>query len=441
MAVQNISEKNLSFTESLDTVLQHSDPIIEMQRVEAIFKLSALFSEQIVLSDTQFVDNQGIRDIFLKNQGFQDFLSETAIVGMRPSSSSFSELVDQQIKDKMRFSSFPSKVQRAVENGEIKNIYHLNALYPKLRFEYFIDKLDDIYDNTKNITKVEFQSYPDRVEKSLERAGELGNAGARKLCTELMVRTKEELKLKKIDEPNRSIFHSAIDKSPYSDQSKNIVKRFFVDYEYNKNFWETNGFNCLTHPGREDTDAFRNAYTNVAEEFDKGKYMIKLPSIISEAKLPEDKLRLDDIDFNFLHKLRSDSDNNKRLIKLLTDIRTAKDRDSAIDSLKMYIDFLMLLIEKEYMNKGMKKGRKVSYIVGYIVGGALSADIVDRALSSLIFEIPYPVLSFVIGGAGSVHLSLFITDLIDKKILTPRQNERFREVEQHLRKTDIEEYK
>lgn len=279
----DVPKKDLSFTESLDTVLQHSK-----QRVEGIFKLSALFSEQIILSDTQFVDNNGIRDLFLK-KGFQDFLGEIAIVGMRPRTdiSSFRELVEVQIKEqRMRFSSFPFEVQRAVEKGIVKDLDDLNASYPKLRFEEFIDKSDDVYDRTKNKIKVEYQSYPDLVEKSLERKDELQDEGAKDLCKNLMQITKEELKSKNKEEPQRTDFYSAIENSKkyypykeYSSYSQYIVKRFFVDYAYNKNFWGTNGFNTLTHPDIGVTKVFKKAYTNIAQEFDSGKYRTSVSTI------------------------------------------------------------------------------------------------------------------------------------------------------------------
>ncbi|CAD7769688.1 hypothetical protein AIOGIFDO_00663 [Candidatus Methanoperedenaceae archaeon GB37] len=72
-----IDRNNISFNESLDTVRQYSDDNLEEKRVELIIKMGALFSEQIILSDTQFVDNKGVRNLFLNRlgeKGFQDFL-------------------------------------------------------------------------------------------------------------------------------------------------------------------------------------------------------------------------------------------------------------------------------------------------------------------------------------------------------------------------------
>lgn len=420
---QNIS-KNIAFTESLDTVNQGHDST-ETTRVENIFKLSALFSKQIILSDTQFVDNRGIRDLFLNNKDFQDFLGKTTLVGLRPRISSFSELVEQQIKGKFRYSSFPSKVQKAVERGEIKNIYHLNSRYPELQFEYFIEKLDDLYDKTKNKINVDYQSYANLVEKSLERADNLQDIGAKKLCSELMSRTKDELKLKNKENPDRSIFYSTIEKSPYNSQSKNIVKRFFIDYEYNRNFWDTNGFNCLTHPNNEDTNTFKQGYTNIAEEFESNKYMIELPPFHSDGKL-----YFEDIDFEFLYNLHSDTYNKRLIDKFLSQIQSAKDPNSAEESLKDYLDFLMPLVRERYMKKGKTHVKKVDIMAGYLIGGGLSY---------LTFGIPYitPELSFIIGGPGATHFALVISNLIHKWRISPRQNEKFNDVEKLLRQTDI----
>ena len=264
-----IDRNNISFNESLDTIRQYSDDNLEEKRVELIIKMGALFSEQIILSDTQFVDNKGVRNLFLNRlgeKGFQDFFSETIMVGIRPNFSSFSELVDQQIKKGMIFSSFPSKPQKAIVNGEIKNIDALHTLYPNLRFKPYIAALDKIYEDLDKI-KIKYKSFPDLVEKNLENTKEL-DAHAKRLCGELMSITKDELKLKKKETPDRSDFYNAIDKSPYNSKSKETVKRFFVDSAYNENFWDTNEFNALNHPSEDDANLFAYAYPNIVKEFE-----------------------------------------------------------------------------------------------------------------------------------------------------------------------------
>lgn len=308
-----IDRNNISFNESLDTVRQYSDDNLEEKRVELIIKMGALFSEQIILSDTQFVDNKGVRNLFLNRlgeNGFQDFLSETIMVGIRPGFSSFSELVDQQIKKGMIFSSFPSKPRKAIVNGDIKNIYALNTLYPNLRFKPYIEALDKIYEDLNKICiPYDPRSFPDLVEKNLENTKEL-DAHAKRLCGELMSRTKGELKLKMEENPpGRSDFYNAIDKSPYNPKSKEIVKRFFVDSAYNKNFWDANEFNALNHPSENDANLFAYAYPNIVKEFESSKDIIKLPTIHSEVKI-----NLNEIDFNFLHTLHTD--NKKEIEKL-----------------------------------------------------------------------------------------------------------------------------
>lgn len=204
-------EQNIFFPKTLDTVLQNPklidnlNNLQEMQRVEYILKEGGLFSEQILLSATQFIDNRGIRDILFRDQGFKNFLAEKVKVGMWSDSSSFSQLVNQQIKGNMIFSSFPLEAQNAIKNGKINNIIDLDKEFPQLHFKYFIEKLDEIYDTKKNIFKLKFQSYPDLVENNLEQnIDKFDNIEVKRLCSELMERTETELKLHEDDEITRS---------------------------------------------------------------------------------------------------------------------------------------------------------------------------------------------------------------------------------------------
>ncbi|CAD7769693.1 hypothetical protein AIOGIFDO_00664 [Candidatus Methanoperedenaceae archaeon GB37] len=229
------------------------------------------------------------------------------MVGIRPGFSSFSDLVDQQIKKRMIFSSFPNKPREAIVNGEIKNIDALNTLYPNLRFKPYIEALDKIYEDLNKIN-IKYKSFPDLVKKNLENTREL-EAHAKRLCEELIGRTKNELKLKKKEKPDRSDYYNATDKSPYDPKSKEIVKRFFVDSAYNKNFWYANEFNALNHPGENDANLFAYAYPDIVKEFETSKDIIKLPPIPSDIKI-----NLNEITFNFLHTLHTD--NKKEIEKL-----------------------------------------------------------------------------------------------------------------------------
>lgn len=412
-----IDRNNISFNESLDTVRQYSDDNLEEKRVELIIKMGALFSEQIILSDTQFVDNKGVRNLFLNRlgeKGFQDFFSETIMVGIRPGFSSFSELVDQQIKKRMIFSSFPSKPRKAIVNGDIKNIYALNTLYPNLRFKPYIEALDKIYEDLNKID-IKYKSFPDLVEKNLESTKEL-EAHAKRLCGELMSRTKDELKMK--ENPDRSDFYNAIDKSPYNFKSKEIVKRFFVDSAYNENFWDANEFNALNHPSESDANLFAYAYPNIVKEFESSKDIIKLPPIPSDIKID-----LNEINFNFLHTLHTD---NKKEIEKLSLIRTAKNVESADEKLEKYINFLTQEVKDFYNKNGIRRHIKPIKIAVY---GNL-AMIHDWGVMNFV----PPEISFCIDKGYTV---LFITGLMDYFVLEPRQNKRFTVIEKYLKETKL----
>jgi len=414
-----IDRNNISFNESLDTVRQYSDDNLEEKRVELIIKMGALFSEQIILSDTQFVDNKGVKNLFLNRlgeNGFQDFLSETIMVGIRPGFSSFSELVDQQIKKGMIFSSFPSKPQKAIVNGEIKNIDALHTLYPNLRFKPYIEALDKIYENLNKID-ITFKSFPDLVEKNLENTKEL-HANPKRLCGELIGRTKDELKLNKKEKPDRSDFYNAIDKSSYNPKSKEIVKRFFVDSAYNENFWDANKFNALNHPSENDANLFAYAYPNIVKEFETNKDIIKLPPIPSDVKID-----LNEINFNFLHTLHTD---NKKEIEKLSLIRTAKDVESADEKLEKYINFLTQEVKDFYNKNGLRRHIKPIKIAVY---GNL-AMIHDWGVMNFV----PPEISFCIDKGYTV---LFIIGLMDYFVLEPRQNKRFTVIEKYLKETKL----
>lgn len=414
-----IDRNNISFNESLDTVRQYSDDNLEEKRVELIIKMGALFSEQIILSDTQFLDNKGVKNLFLNRlgeNGFQDFLSETIMVGIRPGFSSFSELVDQQIKKGMIFSSFPSKPQKAIVNGDIKNIDALHTLYPNLRFKPYIVELDKIYEDLNKID-IKFKSFPDLVEKNLENTKEL-NAHPKRLCEELIGRTKDELKLKKKEKPDRSDFYNAIDKSSYNPKSKETVKRFFVDSAYNENFWDANEFNALNHPNENDANLFAYAYPNIVKEFETSKDIIKLPPIPSDIKID-----LNEINFNFLHTLHTD---NKKEIEKLSLIRSAKNVESADEKLEKYITFLTQEVKDFYNKNGLRRHIKPIKIAVY---GNL-AMIHDWGVMNFV----PPEISFCIDKGYTV---LFITGLMDYFVLEPRQNKRFTVIEKYLKETKL----
>ncbi len=438
---------DFSFTESLDTVIQPTliaptfiIPEEEEKRVARIFKLSALFSKRIILSDTQFVDNQGIRVLFLKDRGFRDFLNEIAIVGMRPSAPDFTELVKQQLNARMEFSSFDYRTKMLVKAGRIEGgIDELFELTAHLRFEDFIKMLNKeyLYKSSEKKCKVNFEPYPERVEKSLNNkklVANLQDNDAKRLCKEIMDRAKEELKKspdkKEID---RTTFYSAVKNSPYSDDTKNIVKRFFIDREYTKNFWDTNGFNCLTHPRNEDTLLFRKAFPKIAEGTDLSKKSDKVKRIELPPLTSEGLIYLDKVDFEFLSALRHDF---KGTIEkdYLDPIQSPDDTKYARKSLQEYFNFLLPKIQKHYEDKGFKTIKKVNKVLAFLTGGSVGLTLADIS-----FGIPYttPEISFLIKFTpGAIGILTCVNILADT--LQAKQALQYNEFEKSLReKTKI----
>jgi len=413
-------EQNIFFPKTLDTVLQNPklidnlNNLQEMQRVEYILKEGGLFSENILLSATQFIDNRGIRDILFRGKGFKNFLVEKVKVGMWSDLSSFSNLVNQQIKDNMIFSSFPSEAQNAIKNGKINNIIDLDKKFPQLHFKYFIEKLDEIYDTKKNIFKLKFQSYPDLVENNLEQnIDKIDNIEVKSLCSELMERTETEFKLHEDDEITRSIFYLAVDKSPYNPISKNIVKHFLLDYEYNRNLYETNNLNCLTHITDEDTKLFNAAFSNIPKEFKSAEYKI-VDSFESEGKI-----NLDLIDFDFIANLYSEYKN--RFETYLPQIRNAKDTESIKESHQSYFDFLIPHIQNQVREKQKESNKKVKIGITIIVG---------LGTSSLTLGMPYlnTGIGTLAAGIGGGLIGYSIEGLLENQLFLPRQTAQLNEV-------------
>ena len=233
-----------------------------------------------------------------------------------------------------------------------------------------------------------------------------------------MSRTKDELKLKMKENPDRSDFYNAIDKSPYNPKSKETVKRFFVDSAYNENFWDANEFNALNHPSEDDANLFAYAYPNIVKKFESRKDIIKLPPIPSEVKI-----NLNEINFNFLHTLHKD---HIKEIEKLSSIRTAKNVESADEKLEDYINFLTQEVKDFYNKKGLRRHIKPINIAAY---GSLAIHDWDGLMNF----IP-PEISFCIENGYTV---LFITGLMDHFLLKPRQKKRFTVIEKYLKETKL----
>lgn len=214
-----------------------------------------------------------------------------------------------------------------------------------------------------------------------------------------------------------SIFYLAVDKSPYNPISKNIVKHFLLDYEYNRNLYETNSLNCLTHTTDKDTKLFNAAFSNIPKEFKSAKYKI-VDSFESEGKI-----NLDLIDFDFIANLYSEYKN--RFENYLPQIRNAKDIESLKESHQSYFDFLIPLIQNQVMKKQTENNRKVKIGVAMIVG---------LGTSSLTLGMPY--LNTGIGtvalGIGSGLIGYSIEGLFENQIFLPRQTAQLDEIKKYL---------
>lgn len=413
--MSEISNDKLYFVASLDSINQYQDNKEETIRINTVLKLSSLFSEEIILPDSQIVDNKGIKNLFISDENFQDFFSECVTVGMRKGKKSFYDLIEEQIGRGMRFSSLPPKVQKQIEDKEIKNLAHLDNLHPELKYGLFVEKLDEMCD-FKKIKEIDYGSnydlYPQRVEKILEDSmfmANFTNPDVKRLCDDLMNLASKEMKSINSPHITRSIFYSAIKKSIYSEEVKRTVKESIIDRAYNENFWKERGFNCLNHRSGEDI-TFLNKVCNRSSN----NQIVK----ISYANV-KNKIDLDKIDFKFLKEFHlknktmieenfnsirnSETFLNKSINEKSPEIDVKFAESTLAKDIVSHISLLREEIGEHEHNKMNKKMHSFERVVNPIIS-------VGCAYSS--FFIPQTQLGSALLSVGTYY----ITDLILTKI-------------------------
>lgn len=366
--MSKVSDEQLYFVSSLDSVKQNQDNRKEIIRTKNILKLSSLFSENIILYDTQLVDNKGIQDLFLSDKNFQDFFCESITVGMRKDGNTFHDIVDKQIKNGMRYSSLPLPIQTKIERKEIKGLDHLNSLHTDLKLGQFVKILDEKYEESKNIKEIDYGSnyntYPTRVKEYVENEpiiANFKNLYVKELCDQLMDMASKEMDSKKGNHITRSIFYSAIEKSPYSEEVKKTVKWHIIDKLYNENFWKGRGFNCFDHYSEKYVEFLNDVCTK--NSFNNQKFNI------SYATFPN-KINLDNIDFKFLKEFHSENkkeikDNFSEIRRHEASVDVGKNKDAEYP-IKEHISLLQKEICKLETNKTKKNFRNVETVTSLI---------------------------------------------------------------------------
>lgn len=399
--MSDISNEKLYFIASLDSTYQYQSNKEETIRASTILKLSSLFSEHIILSDSQIVDNKGIKNLFVSDENFLDFFCESVVVGMRKGKKSFTEIVEEQIKNGMKYSSLPPSVQKQIEDKDIKNLDHLDRLYPELKFGLFLERLDEKYDS-KKIIEIDYgknlNRFPERVEEFLDNPffmANFSNPDVKRLCDELMYLASREMELKTSSQITRSIFYSAIQKSIYPEEVKKTVKESIINRAYSENVWKDRGFNCLDHRSGEDVRFFNK----VCNRNSMNDQIVK----ISYANV-KNKMDLDGINFKFLNELHSENEdlieknfssirNSETMLNKYidgkypeTDIKFAE--STLADNIISHISLLREVIgELEDKKMGMKMHnleRVVSPIIS-LGGGAYSSLYLQQTLLNSAF--------------------------------------------------------
>jgi hypothetical protein len=435
-----VTPNDMSFIENLDSVRQNRNqksylPENEINRISQSFKLSALFSNSIILLDTQFVDNFGFRELFLRDKGFRRLLNETTFVGMREGVSDFTSLVNSQLSKKMIFSSLEDSSNKMIRDaGEINSIEKLPNTGRIGTFKNFIARLDDEYLCTAKKVDVRFDSYADNLKDNIEaRINDLQSYGAKKICLKLL----DKLNTKEEEDISRSDLYSLLEKykSEHSTEDVEIVRRFFIDLEYNRNFWYTNKFNCLTHSDDEDISLYNKAFPKYNE-----KLLPFTKSDTTEFSLSsEGRLYLDYIDFDFIASFREK--NKAQIEKHFDRIQKYKSDDDTNEKFDKYIDFLLPQVNEYYEGKGwgnfISKSTPLIDIVsvGITTGIGLAGLYPEKIFGTSHLS---PELTFCLAGATVASgVLVSIANLVnsDHENRRMKQNKRYCEFERCLKST------
>lgn len=392
--------EDISYSEKLDTTMQlKDDDELEVSRIASILKLSSLFSKKLILSDSQFIDNRGIRILFNRDKNFRKFISKITLVGTRKGVNNFRELAESQLNYRMLFSSFPNDINDKIKSGKLGTFKKLCNLTYKIGFEKYIEKLDDIFSEKNKNIKVKYGNYANLVRESININKErILDKNAKKLAEELIPAAEEEIKKQGISEPTRTTFLNVIRKSKYDNDSQHFVKRFFLDKEYNKNFWCTNNFNRLSHTDEFDDCIYKNIIRRNKIKIESSKFKKVNLKITKLPPLQADKhLLLRELNFDFFidcHDEISKSLNNLHKIdkRGLSELQL---KENISESYCNHISKIISLIYQYNKRKanGFKKRSLLVGVTATLISGAFSTPYISEYLNIPIIT---PSLSVIV---------------------------------------------
>ncbi len=260
------------FASTLDTVLKRDE-----DEVSYVAKLTLLTSKHMVLSETQLLDNRGIRE-FLSRRSVRQFLKAPDLDGIRPiiacvpSSASFEEFLKSMLhrEKPMIFSSLSEEqndeIQHHYGRGKTPGLGHFYDICAKggENFSQHLRHLEEVFDRPEDSrlkSRTLIEEYPALVSQAVEvRKSALRTRIAQlKLSNnvepmyvsstekqyELCGQVEKALQGEGLN-INRSVLYDKINKSEMPEPLKELIKRQVLDHPYNQNIAIPNGFHYIT---------------------------------------------------------------------------------------------------------------------------------------------------------------------------------------------------
>jgi hypothetical protein len=358
-------KRDTSFCSNLDTVLQQKDNLDEKIRVARTLKLAALFSTNIVLSDTQFIDNLGLRALFLNEPDFRDFAYSSApdglpplLVGMRAEARNLRDVLADMIdvarkkKGPMLFSSFSRHQQQNLEEFHRKGEISLEAFYSIAgrRFEEYLEHtLTDIYcEKGKVYADYDLRiNYPELVKKQIQGIDNFFlNSVRRGFINIIHCIESWEGDMP----PTRTDLYREVEKLDVTPQVMREIKRVALDVPYNVNFVFGYQVNLLTE--RElSPSLLRHTAPNLLHDIVRTVDNQTAFTPITLIQKPKTTLFLDEMDFGMIRKIREAPD----WAKNIRQISQTKDFIEMRKALATHIEFLLEQVEKSFRDRKDKQ--------------------------------------------------------------------------------------
>jgi hypothetical protein len=338
-------ELQLQFVATLDTVLRRKS-----HDTEFVLKLGALTAKHMVMSDTQFLDNEGMRQLLLHDGGFREFLTTADVDGVVPivccaRSPKLEKILTDMVVERdrpMLLSSFSGETNQRLQalSSTERNIERfLNIAGPEYRD--YVGRLNGMFffeERAKSLSLLPWAEwrweYSDLVREALEAkiqalndaAGLIGTSRQAEDTLRMCVHLQRSIENRRVD---RSALYRELRKIPGKQASRQGITREIIDRPYIDNMVLSNGFHRIG--GREHTRPYFEAMAPLSAN------PVRRLKPISEVPIAALPLRIEQIGWEHISVVRS-SNSFQELIRKLCE--PGANPDSRAHTLRDYFSFL-----------------------------------------------------------------------------------------------------